>query len=94
MREGIFNLLRAFKVDFEKEMLYHETLTMFWLKTVDDFAKSRDGSSLIAICNELVETFDKDYPLKFYSRDFLFADEARAKFVADDLVFSAEIRTK
>lgn len=85
MRGGIFNLLKAFEVDFSKEMPYHETLTVFWLKTVGNFVKFRHGESLVKIRNELVEKFDKDYPLKFYSREFLFSDEARAKFVEGDL---------
>lgn len=85
MRAGIFNLLKAFAVDFSIEMPYHETLTVFWLRTVDDYAKSRKEDSLLSICNELTEKFDKDYPLRFYSREFLFSDEARARFVEGDL---------
>lgn len=85
MRGGILNLLKAFEVDFSKEMPYHETLTVFWLKTVDDFAKSNAGNSLVEIRNGLIEKFDKDYPLKFYSREFLFSDQARASFVEADL---------
>lgn len=34
---GIFNLLKAFEIDLSKEMPYHETLTVFWMRTVDDF---------------------------------------------------------
>lgn len=85
MREGIFNLLRAFEVDFTKEMPYHETLTVFWLKTVEEFRKSRRDGSNLEIHNELVEKFDKDYPLKFYSRDYLFSEKARAEFVEGNL---------
>ena len=85
MRGGIFNLLKAFEVDLTKEMPYHETLTVFWLRRVEGFAKSRRGESLVKIRNELVGKFDKDYPLKFYSREFLFSDEARAKYVEGDL---------
>lgn len=85
MREGIFNLLGAFEVDLSKEMPYHETMTVFWLKTVDDFRKTRDGDLGIEIYNEMIEKFDKDYPLKFYSRERLFSDEARKIFIAADL---------
>jgi len=85
MRDGIFNLLKAFEVDLKKEMPYHETLTIFWLRTVADFAKSKNGASIVETCNELVVKFDKDYPLRFYSREFLFSDEARKKFVESDL---------
>ena len=88
MRDGIFKLLGAFGVDLTKEMPYHETLTVFWMRTVADFNASKNGASLLEKTNELVARFDKDYPLKFYSRDFLFSYEARAKFVEGDLVES------
>lgn len=85
MRDGIFKLLGAFGVDLTKEMPYHETLTIFWMRAVADFNASKTGASLLDKANKLVDTFDKDYPLRFYSRDFLFSDEARAKFVDGDL---------
>lgn len=86
MRDGIFNLLKSFKVDLSKEMPYHETMTVFWLKTVEEFKKSKDGYSILDVHNEVVETFDKDYPLKFYSRELLFSDEARERFVDADKI--------
>jgi hypothetical protein len=85
MREGIFNLLKSFGVDLSKEMPYHETLTIFWMRTTDDFRKSKNGASIIEIRNELTERFDKDYPLRFYSRELLFSEKARAAFVEADL---------
>ena len=85
MRDGIFNLLRAFEVDLKKEMPYHETMTIFWLRTVNDFNNSKNGASILETCNELVEKFDKNFPLRFYSREVLFSDEARQTFVNADL---------
>jgi hypothetical protein len=85
MRDGIFNLLRAFEVDLSVEMPYHETLTVFWLLTVDDFRKSVGELSKLEIYNGLVENFDKNYPLRFYSREHLFSDEARRNFIAGNL---------
>ena len=85
MRDGIFNLLRAFKVDLTKEMPYHQTLTVFWMRTVDDFRNKQNGAALSDVCNELVVKFDKNYPLKFYSRELLFSEKARAEFVEADL---------
>lgn len=85
MRGGIFNLLRSFEIDFSKEMPYHETLTVFWMRTVKDFADSKKDRPLAQACGELIEKFDKDYPLRFYSRDFLFSDQARKTFVESDL---------
>jgi len=87
MRAGIFKLLtEGFAVDLAKEMPYHETLTVFWMRTVADFNASKKGDSLLDKSNELVAKYDKDYPLKFYSREFLFSDEARAAFVDGDAV--------
>jgi len=85
MRVGIFNLLNAFGVDLSKEMPYHETLTVFWMRTVFDFCESKNAGSVVGMCNELIEKFDKDYPFRFYSREFLFSDQARTSFVAADL---------
>jgi hypothetical protein len=86
MRDGIFKLLTdGFKLDLSKEMPYHETLTVFWMRTVDGFRRSKNGASMLEKANELIEEYDKDYPLRFYSREYLFSDEARAKFVEGDL---------
>ncbi|MEP6900541.1 MAG: hypothetical protein ABJA66_02260 [Actinomycetota bacterium] len=85
MRGGIFNLLKSFGIDLSKEMPYHETLTVFWLQTVDGFRTSKSGVSMPEICHQLAANFDKDYPLRFYSRELLFSDEARARFVEADL---------
>ncbi|PYS86926.1 MAG: hypothetical protein DMF62_14055 [Acidobacteria bacterium] len=86
MKDGLFNLLtEGFKIDLTKEMPYHETLTVFWMRTVSEFARSTNGMPLHEKANSLIETFDKDYPLRFYSREYLFSDEARARFVEPDL---------
>ena len=85
MRRNLLHHLKAVGVDLTKEMPYHETLTAFWMRTVDDFRKSRNGASLLETANELIAGFDKDYPLRFYSRELLFSDAARARFVKADL---------
>lgn len=86
MRDGLFGLLtRGFHVDLTKEMPYHETMTVFWMRAVDDFLASKNGASTVEIANEMIERFDKDYPLKFYTREVLFSDEARTKFVEGDI---------
>jgi hypothetical protein len=86
MRSGILNLLeRGFKVDLKKEMPYHETITLFWMRTVADYNGSENGTSLLEKANEVAYRWDKDYPLKFYSRELLFSAEARSRFVEADL---------
>lgn len=90
MRSGILNLLEnGFKVDLKKEMPYHETITIFWMRTVAEYNDSRNGTSLLVKANEVAYKWDKDFPLKFYSREVLFSDAARARFVEPDLVNSA-----
>jgi hypothetical protein len=86
MRDGLFNLLtEGFKVDLSKEMPYHETLTVFWMRTIAEFSRSTNGTPLHEKANSLIEKFEKDYPLKFYTREFLFSDDARVRFVEPDL---------
>jgi hypothetical protein len=55
------------------------------MRTVAHFNSTKNGASMLDKANELVAGFDKDYPLRFYSREFLFSDEARARFVEGDL---------
>jgi hypothetical protein len=86
MRSGILNLLEhGFKVDLKKEMPYHETITLFWMRTVAEFNALKKGTSLLEKANAVAYKWDKDYPLKFYSRELLFSDEARERFVEPDL---------
>jgi hypothetical protein len=86
MRAGIFNLLKSFGVDLIKEMPYHETMTQFWMRIVFDFVENKNGYSVVETANLILENFDdKDLPLKFYSRELLFSDAARSKFVEPDI---------
>jgi hypothetical protein len=93
MRAGLMNHLRVVGVDFSKEMPYHETLTVFWTRTVADFVGSKNGAPLLEIANELINRFDKEYPLTFYSREVLFSDQARAEFVAYDSSENEQLNT-
>lgn len=87
MRDGILNLLaNGFKVDLTKEMPYHETITLFWMRTVADFNAGKNATSLLDKANEVAYKWDKDYPLNFYSRELLFSDLARANLVEPDLI--------
>ena len=86
MRDGIFNLLKAFDVDLSKEMPYHETLTVFWMRTVFGLIENRSKDSFVETANKVLEVGDdKDLPLKIYSRELLFSDEAKRNFVEGDL---------
>ncbi|HEX8336157.1 MAG TPA: hypothetical protein VF621_05465 [Pyrinomonadaceae bacterium] len=66
---------------------YHETLTLFWLRTVQTFleAERNEARSLVSLANELAATHDKGLPLSYYTRERLFSPEARANWVEPDL---------
>jgi hypothetical protein len=86
MRSGLMNLLEnGFKVDLSKEMPYHETLTIFWVTTLADHNACMHKTSLSEMVSEVLNRYDKHYPLRFYSRETLFSDRARACFVKADI---------
>jgi hypothetical protein len=86
MRDGIHALLtKGFGVDLSKEMPYHETLTVFWIDTIAEFNAKNPELSLVEKANDLINKYDKDHPLLFYSRELLFSDKARSVWVEPDL---------
>ncbi len=62
---------------------YHETLTLFWCKTVSEFVTANRGLSLVELCTLFLssELASKEYPLRFYDRDVLLSLKARAVWV-------------
>ena len=85
IRDGIYWLNDAHGTPNTESSGYHETLTVFWMRAVDEFSRSVHGSPMHGKANRLIEKFDKDYPLRFYSRVFLFSDDARRRYVEPDL---------
>jgi hypothetical protein len=85
MRNGILKLNDFHGVVTTSERGYHETLTVIWTRAVFDYVKANKNKELVELANEIIETFDKNYPLKFYSRERLFSVEARYRFVEADL---------
>ena len=86
MRSGILNLLaNGFKVDLIKEMPYHETITIFWIRSIADFHVATASIPLGDKIAEMVSKFDNEYLLTFYSRELIFSDRARREFVEPDL---------
>ena len=65
---------------------YHETITLAWLAVVERFLAVRDlNQPLSTLAGELLrQCGDKDFLLRFYSRERLFCDEARACWVPPD----------
>lgn len=86
MRSGIMNLLEnGFGLDLSKEMPYHETITVFWMRTVYAYMLMHPEETIVEKANGLIESFDKDHPLRFYSTNLLFSDAARTAFVEPDI---------
>jgi hypothetical protein len=68
---------------------YHETITRVFLHGVRRFlAESGTRKALYELVNALLEspTGQRDWPLRFYSRELLFSVEARRRFAPPDLV--------
>lgn len=90
MRGGIFNLLKSFGVDLSKEMPYHETLTVFWMRRIYELIRIEQENSFVETTNKVLENCrDKELPLTIYSRELLFSDAARESFVEADLPIGA-----
>ena len=70
---------------------YHETVTLAWVAVIERFLSGRDRNApLSVLAGELLDEYgDKDYLLRFYSKERLLSDEARVRWVAPD---RAEIR--
>jgi hypothetical protein len=66
---------------------YHETITLFWLHVVSDFAaKAEAGAPLAAIANQLIACCDnKNLILDYYSSELLESPRAKAEWVEPDL---------
>ncbi len=65
---------------------YHETITLAWVAVIEGFLGVRDADVRVSVlAGELLEQCgDKNYLLRFYSRERLFCDEARACWVSPD----------
>ena len=66
---------------------YHETITLAWVAVIERFLGVRNRKMPVSLlAGELLgQCGDKDYLLRFYSRERLFTDEARHRWVSPDL---------
>lgn len=85
MRSGILKLNDFHGVVTTNERGYHETLTVIWTRAVFGYIKDNPNKDLVMLANEIIEKFDKKYPLRFYSHERLFSIEARYGFVEPDI---------
>jgi hypothetical protein len=87
VRRGIKRYNAAHGVRVTPTGGYHETLTLFWLRTVRRFleAERNEARALVHLANDLIASADKGLPLAHYTRERLFSPEARANWVEPDL---------
>ncbi len=87
MSDGIYWLNDAHGTANTETSGYHETITVFWLRTIANYLeKTGREAGLAALANGLLAAFgDPNLPLKYYSRELLFSPEARLNYVDPDL---------
>lgn len=67
-------------------MGYHETITLFWLRMVSNFAAGYRKRSLAETANSLIENYnDKNLIGEFYSAELLATAKAKAEWAEPDL---------
>ncbi len=84
IRVGLHRFLDHLGVGQEK---YHETVTVFWIKTVRDFLRRLDpGSSLLELTNAVIESLGNSrLVFEYYSKELLGSASARKGWVEPDL---------
>jgi len=81
IRDGIQRFAAAAGVSQK----YHETITVAWMTLLDKARASIDSSCAFdELLRRVPELSDKDLPLKYYTRERLFSDEARAGWILPD----------
>lgn len=87
MSDGIYWLNDAHGTPNTETSGYHETLTVFWLRTVAEFLENNGRrKGLARLANDLiVSCSDTKLPLDFYTRERLFSVQARLNYVEPNL---------
>ncbi|MCA1592346.1 MAG: hypothetical protein LC754_06795 [Acidobacteria bacterium] len=84
MRRSIHGFIAHHGID---PHIYHETMTVFWMKRVNAFVGQSDASRpLYELANELIESCGNARLIfDYYSRELIESEEARTKWVEPDL---------
>jgi hypothetical protein len=87
IRKGIQQYNAAHGIPTTPTGGYHETLTLFWCRLVQQFLADRQAASLtLETVNALIQRCcDPKLPFVYYSRDRLLSLEARITWVEPDL---------
>ncbi|MGB8510647.1 MAG: hypothetical protein WCD76_19910 [Pyrinomonadaceae bacterium] len=84
LRQGINKFLKHHGIDAN---VYHETLTLFWMRRVNSFLVSCVSSRPLAgLANELIETCgDSRIVYDYYSQELIASEAARIAWAEPDL---------
>lgn len=67
---------------------YHETITLLFIRTIRQHLETAgEGHSIVSLANGLLNSplGDKEFPLRYYTRERLMSAEARAGWIEPDL---------
>jgi hypothetical protein len=64
---------------------FHHTLTVAWVRIIESERRSNPDASFDALVAACPSLLNKDAPLSYYSRERLYSDEARERWVEPDL---------
>ena len=85
IREGIQKYNTAIGIQTTQNSGYHETITLFWIRTVQDFILVAEEKSILQLANNLVSKYNQNLTLQYYSRELLMSWQARVNWVEPDL---------
>jgi hypothetical protein len=82
IRSGI----QRFNAAVGRAHLYHETITLAWVEIIAQFLAENDRNQSMCDLAQalLVQCGNRDYLLRFYSRELLFSDAARRQWTPPD----------
>lgn len=86
MRKGILRLNERYDIPEAINDGYHETLTVFWMITIKQFAETSKCFSLVELANQLINLYnDPQLPFRYYSRELLSSPAAYKQHLPPDL---------
>ena len=87
LRSGIISYNISSGGENTPERGYHETLTLFWCRILEDFVRKNATLTLIELCKNFLnsEWSSRELPFRYYTREVLFSTKARAIWVQPNL---------
>jgi hypothetical protein len=76
--------IRAFAAAAGVPQKYHETITVLWMRLLADVRAQGASGELVHVLRAHPALGDKELPLRYYTRERLFSDEARAGWIEPD----------